>query len=105
MKKLFVLLCAFSITGCFGPSEEQKQIAQTACEEFVMEKLGSSWRDETYVFETYVKKGKIVVEVGLRDKESYRRDNDSYSVRLCVFDEKEGTIMLPGLFNMGEWSK
>lgn len=80
------------------PSSEQIAIASKSCEEFVKEKF----EKETHIFDTWAKKGKIVVEVGYR--KPYSSDS-SYSVRLCVVDNEKGTIQIPGLLNDNEWNK
>jgi hypothetical protein len=105
MRKIFAISLSILLTGCFGPSAEQKQRAETVCEKFVLEKLGE-FGDESHIFDTYSKDGKIVVEVGLREGERWRgRGDNSYSVRLCVYDEEKGTIEIPSLLNMGQWKK
>ena len=93
------------LAGCLGPTDEQIQTAETACEEFVLEKIGE-YGNESYIFDTYAKDGKIVVEVGLREGERWRnRNDDSYSVRLCLYDENQGTIEIPSLLEMGQWKR
>jgi hypothetical protein len=104
MKKIIVLALSLTLVGCFGPSDEQKKRAQVACEKFVLDKLGE-YGNEAHTFDIYAKKDKIVVEVGYIEGKRWRTDDDSYSVRICVYDEEKGTIMLPSIFNMGEWSK
>lgn len=107
MKNIIITLAALSLVGCFGPSDEEKQRVETACKEFVIDKLESKYTHEAHVFDTYTKDGKIVVEVGYRYNEDYKwkRDGDSYSVRICVYDEEKGTISIPSVFEMGQWRK
>jgi hypothetical protein len=82
-----------------GPSSEKIATASKLCEEFVQE----NFERDTHVFDTWTKKGKIVVEVGYRIP---RHSSDSsYSVRLCVVDDEKGTIEIPGLLNNNEWNK
>jgi len=81
-----------------GPSSEQIATASKSCEEFVKEKF----EKDTHIFDTWSKKGKIVVEVGYRNPYS---SESSYSVRLCVVDDEKGTIQIPGLLNDNEWNK
>jgi len=105
MKLIIVVLFSLSLSGCFGPSDEQKQRAETACEKFVLKKI-AEYGNEAHIFDTYSKNDKIVVEVGYREGERWRkRGEDSYSVRICVYDEKAGTIKIPSLLNMGTWRK
>lgn len=105
MKQVFAISLAILLAGCFGPSAEQKQRAETACEKFVLEKVAEKYLDETHVFDTYVKDGKIVVEVGYRRESRSYSDGDSYSVRICLYDEEKGTIEIPSVLNMGQWKK
>lgn len=104
MKKIITVLATLSFVGCFGPSDEQLQRAQTECENFVLEKVANKYRDETHIFDTFTKDGKIVVEVGYREKNRSWGD-DSYSVRICLYDEEQGRIQIPSVFNMGQWKR
>jgi hypothetical protein len=99
--------------GCLDATDESTRLssdlaerANVECKKFVLEKAAEKYRDETHVFDTYLKEGKVVVEVGYRDKDFYRRrGDDSYSARICVYDESEGTVMLPSALDMSEWRK
>lgn len=104
MKTLLIVLLLLFVGGCSGPSDELKQRAQTACEKFVLEKIANQYGDETHIFDTYIKKDKIVVEVGYRaTSRSY--GEDSYSVRKCLYDDEAGTISIPSIIEMGQWNK
>lgn len=99
-RKIFTTIAVITpllLAGC-GPSSEKVAAASKACEEFVQEKL----ERDTHVFDTWSKNGNIVVEVGY--KKPYSSDK-SYSVRLCVVDEKKGTVELPSPLNNSEWKK
>lgn len=100
MKKIIVLAIALTLAGCFGPSDEQKKRAMIACEKFVLDKLGG-YLSEAHTFDIYAKRDKIVVEVGYK---AWAND-DSYSVRFCIYDEEKRTISLPSVLNMGQWNK
>ena len=108
MNKLFTLLLTILITGCSGHTDDQIKDAQAACKKFVHKEVADKYQDETHVFDTYSKNGKIVVEVGYRPKDEIDRKlkgSDSYMVRLCVYDDEAGRISLPGIYNMEEWRK
>jgi len=106
--KIYVIpIClAGFIVGCTGPSEEKIKAASNACEKFIAKQMEpSKWSSdiETHIFETWVKNGNIVASVGYRDK--YKDKKDTYSVRLCVYDEKNKTISSPSPLNDSEWRK
>lgn len=96
--RVAVLVILFTgIAGC-GPSQEKIDFAQGVCEEFIQDKF----ERDTHVFDSWVKDGKLVFEIGYRKKYS---SDSSYSVRLCVYDEEKGSIMSPSPFNTSEWKK
>ncbi|PSF07692.1 hypothetical protein C7H09_09435 [Marinobacter fuscus] len=101
MKIILALFLTTLLTGCLGPSAEQKVKAEVACEKYVLDNFQKHF-GESHIFDTYVKDEKIVVEVGYRDKRSY---SDSYSVRVCIYDEAAGTIRIPSLLEMGQWRR
>lgn len=108
MKKGIIgLFLASFIVGCSGPSEEEINTASSACEKFIAKEMkGSDWLSpeiDTYVFETWVKNGKIVANIGYRDESS--NADSSYIVRLCVYDKEQGTISSPSPLNDSEWRK
>lgn len=86
------------------PSSSEYTEAETECERFVKDNFGKHFGDDTEVFDTYRKRGKIVVEVGYREAPR-SQDRTSYSLTLCVYDAQERTVMLPGAFNMEAWRK
>jgi len=96
------LITMFSLNGC-GPSSQQMSTATDACQNFVEEKM-SVFKKDTHIFDSWVKDGKIVVEVGYKQYPITHVD-DSYNTRLCVYDEEKGTISLPSLLNNSEWRK
>lgn len=101
MKNLIAAAFVLSLMGCSGPSDEEEQIASKECPEFIEKNMKSREPIETKIFDIYPKKGKVVVEVGYRDKYS----DDSYSVRLCILDSEKGTISSPSPLNDTEWRK
>jgi len=102
MKKIVVFLSVLLVAGCSGkPTEEETKMVSAACENFITKQMGGDYKVETHVFDVYKKKGKLVAEVGYRDKYS----DESYSVRLCVLDEEKETISSPSPLNDSEWSK
>jgi hypothetical protein len=94
------VILALPLAAC-GPSSEEKKVAEKECQDFVREQIRYVF--ETKVFEVYSKKGNVVVEVGYKEAGNHR--GDSYSVRLCVLDNKKGTISLPSPLNDSEWKK
>ena len=94
---LLLALILPSLTGCFGPSNEDKELAKTECEKFIQKKF----ERYTHVFDLWTKDEKIVVEVGYKDA-SWK---DEYSVRLCVVDMENGRISIPSVFNTAQWRK
>lgn len=101
MRHLIAVLFIISLAACSGPSDEEKKIASKECPEFIEQNMKSTKSIETKIFDIYSKKGKVVVEVGYKDKYS----DDSYSVRLCVLDSEKGTISSPSPLNDSEWKK
>ena len=104
MRKLslaFVLLSVF-IAGCSKISDEDSATVQRACHGIVSETHGTVHRDDFKILDKWLKKGKIVAEVGFKEA---RSRSDSYSVRFCVVDIEEGTVSLPSLMNQQQWSK
>ena len=101
MKHLVSTVLVLSLAACSGPSSEEKEIAKKECPEFIEKNMSGGKSIETKIFDIYTKKGKVVVEVGYRDKYS----DDSYSVRLCVLDSEKGTISSPSPMNDSEWKK
>jgi hypothetical protein len=92
-----------------GPSKKEIAIAREECPKFFKKNFekgnDSSFysylnKFETEIFDIYKKKGKIVAEVGYRER-SYH----SYSVRLCIIDFEKGSISSPSPLNSGQWSK
>jgi hypothetical protein len=104
MKYFLVPFLVIFLTGCswFGPSDEEKKAASSACEKFVSKRMGVGC---TRTFDVYKKKGKLVAEVGYAKGFGDCDTITKYSVRLCVIDNEKGTITLPAVFNEGEWSK
>lgn len=103
-KKILAFPLLLILTGCFGPSEEQILRANQACEKFVFEELARRYRDELHIFSTYSNKGKMVVELGYRNKSTVSA-NGGYTSRVCVFDENTGIVSLPSVLNMNDWKK
>ena len=104
MKRVFAVILAVSfaaVAGCLGPSDEEKNLAKDLCPKFIEKNIKSRTSIESKIVDIYPKKGKVVVEVGYRDKYS----DDSYSIRLCVFDREAGTIFSPSPMNASEWTK
>jgi hypothetical protein len=68
MKKILILLLFFTVTGCAGPSDEERAFVESNCENFIMKEMGGEYKIETHIFDVYKKKGNLVAEVGYRDK-------------------------------------
>jgi hypothetical protein len=103
-EKLLAVILAVPLAataGWFGPSDEEKKLAKDECPKFIEKNMKRRKSIETKIFDIYTKKGKVVVEVGYKDKYS----DDSYSVRLCVLDSEKGTISSPSPMNESEWRK
>jgi hypothetical protein len=100
MLKLFFIPFFFLLISCSGPSKEEVEIAGQACQTFIAENMGVP-EENTKVFDSWKKKGAVVIDVG------YKRyySDDSYSMRLCVYDSKKGTISSPSPLNQGQWEK
>lgn len=99
---IITLVASFSLNAC-GPSSAQISAATSECQSFVEDKMGVL-KEDTHIFDSWVKDGKIVVEVGYKQYPIKSRD-DSYNTRLCVYDEEKGTISLPSVLNNSEWRK
>lgn len=118
MRKIYIIFGLMAITtlsGCsdqkdeqgqgFVPTDAQKERAESRCEKFVLDNVGD-YGDESRIFDTFAKNGKIVVEVGRREGKAWRSSKDTaYSVRLCIYDEEGGTIQMPSVFNEAEWRR
>ena len=100
MKQLFSLLIVVLIAGCSGPSQEEIDMMSEACREFISDNMTTSLRN-TQVFENWNKNGVVVFEIGYKNS----RFDTSYTVRKCVYDEKNGTISSPSPLNDSEWAK
>lgn len=98
--KIFIIFLLF-LLGC-EPTEQQKSVASKACSNFVLEKSDLKYCGEANVFDIYSKNGRIVVEVGYKNGCT---GEDSYSIRLCVYDEEKQTVLLPGLLDQNDWRK
>ena len=97
LRAFITISTIFALTGCFGPSAEEKEMAKNECEKFVKEKF----EKYTHVFDLWTKDGKIVVEVGYKKS----KWSDEYSVRLCVVDTENGRISIPSVFDTALWKK
>lgn len=105
VRRLIAALLAIQLVGCFGPTDEERAIAEEKCPEFIAENvhtvpgMGSV---NTRILDVYKKNGRVVAEVGYRQGYS---SSDSYSVRLCVIDLEKNTLTAPGLINASQWQK
>ena len=99
-----VAIIVFGLIWVSGPSKEERTAAEDACKTFIAEEMNAYTDNEAgpKVFDTYTKKGKIVVKVGYKVV-SYMGRDKSYSVRLCVVDKEKGTISSPSPLNDNEW--
>jgi hypothetical protein len=88
----------------FGPSDDEKKIVSSKCEEFISREMPGAV--QTHVFDVYKKKGKLVAEVGYRKNEfGIGSGSGAYSVRLCIVDLEKGTLSSPSPLNDSEWRK
>lgn len=105
MKKLIAAIFSVLLVACSGLSDEEKNLYSSECQKFVEEnapgRFGSMGFDMK-VFDIYKKKGSWVVEVGYKRRADY---GDTYSVRLCVVDAKNGRLSLPSPMNERDWRK
>ncbi len=102
MKIIITLFLIISVVGCSKPSNEEAKVASNACQKFISKQMGVLEK-HTKVFDVWMKNGAIVVEVGY--KEYPFPSADSYSVRKCIYDEKNGRISSPSPLSDREWSK
>jgi hypothetical protein len=99
LKCLPVLITALILAGC-GPSPEELTAASSACLKFYKEeRLPHYW--QTNANDTWVKDGKIVVELAVRESENSK----SYRPRLCVYDKEGGRLSIPALIEQARWQK
>lgn len=107
-KKIFAIASTVAlISGCGGVSDEDKKIAGDACIDLIksqFEVIKYDKENAPKIFDTYTKKGKIVVRVGYKIVE-YGGHLKPYSTRLCVVDIKNGTVTSLSPLNEGEWSE
>lgn len=106
MRKALTVAAIILVGGCTespdatGPTEMEKRLVSSACQDFIVEQMGGKGEVDAHIFDVYKKRGKLVAEVGYRDK----YDHDSaYSVRLCILDEERGTISSPSPLDDSEW--
>lgn len=99
MKRLLTVILALPLAACFGPSNEEKEMANLECPKFIKSEMNAY---DAKVFDIYSKKGKVVAEVGYKQ---FSSPGDSYSVRLCILDREKGTISSPSPLNDSEWKK
>lgn len=92
------------LAGCSkSPSKEQMEIGGEACRDFIAKEMKTGSRDlEATITDAWMKDDKVVFEVGYREK--FTRDS-SYAIRLCIYDEKQGTLSSPSPFNSSKWEK
>ena len=91
---------AVLLFGCSSPSEETIEAVSYACEKFINENMEPEYKTATKVLDVWTKNGKIVAQVGYKDY-----GDSAYRIRLCIYDEEEGTIMSPSPFNTDKWEK
>lgn len=106
--RIFAIVGAAAlISGCGGISDEDRKIAEDACVDLIKEQFRVVTYDKENapkIFDTYTKKGKIVVQVGYKMVE-YGAESKPYSTRLCVVDIKNGTVTSPSPLSDSEWSE
>lgn len=79
-----------------GPDRSAVSDARERCEGFVRERLAA---DVVLSDDAWRRSGKIVVDVAYRQND----DRPGYSLRLCVYDPKDGSVTLPSVFNASDW--
>jgi len=95
------------ISSCGGsPSKEELKIAEKACIDLIDDSIGifTDNKNGPKIFDSYKKKGKIVLEVGYKVVK-YKGSKEPYSVRLCVVDMEKGTVALPSVLEYSEWRR
>jgi hypothetical protein len=92
------------LAGCSKkPSKEQLETGGELCRAFIAKEMKTGRYDlDTTITDAWMKEGKVVFEVGYREKFS---EGSSYSIRLCIYDEAQGTLSSPSPFNSSKWDK
>lgn len=94
------------LSGCSKPvpSKEQLQTGGKLCGDYVakLDKRDSTHPFESEIFDSWMKDGKVIFDVGTRDQYS---DDRSYSMRRCIYDEKNGTLTALSPSDQGKWDK
>lgn len=94
------LVATMTLTGCFGPSEEEITNIKEQCVKFVEENRNSLGAYIKAV-DHWTKDGNVVVEVA----QSKHSSDTTYTPRLCVYNQDKGTIQLPALMSQDRWRK
>lgn len=106
MKRKHTIILAGAISGVAlvlawatlgGESSASMSSAEAACERWIGDAFDS--QNETTVFGSWKKRGKIVVDVG------YNPQGSNYSTRICVYDPKTGDLVAPNAFQQSQWMK
>lgn len=100
----FAVFLSFNGTSFFSaiglaPNEALAARAQERCEAFVSEQISSA--SDVRTQDLWRRSGAVVVNV------AYRRASDitGFTLRLCVYDERAGTVLLPSVFEQQSWRR
>ena len=97
---LAALVATLTLTGCFGPSEEEITQIKEQCVKFV-EDNRNDFGAFIKAVDHWTKDGNVVVEVA----QSKRSTDTSYTPRLCVYNQDKKTIQLPAIMSQDRWRK
>lgn len=99
MLVVFVLVVLIAAVD-FGPSQEEVKRISKQCVEFYKLKRASE-NAHVEAIDSWTKNGRLVIELAEKKAPS----DSSYMSGICLYDEKNGRIELPGLFNQDKWDK
>lgn len=88
------------LTGCSGPSGAELKNAKDQCVSFYKRERASPG-EYVKAVDHWMKDGKLVIELARMESEN----STSYKQGLCIYDEKKGTLSIPGLFENSRWEK
>ena len=88
------------IMGCGGPSSAELKSAEDQCVSFYKRER-ATYSDYVKAVDHWMKDGKLVIELA-KMKSEYSK---TYQQGLCIYDEKRGSLVIPGVFEHSRWEK